>query len=81
MHEAINLENLISKVIKGLPQERLVEIAEYIFFIRKKAFQPDVFQQEMETELLNEELHLKSQAEVMHLEEEFADYKNLYPKE
>lgn len=53
MNEAINLENLIVKVIKGLPADRLLEIAEYVFFVRKKTFQPEAFQQEMDSELLN----------------------------
>ena len=35
----------------------------------------------MEAELLNDELHEKSRQEERHLEEEFENYKELYPKE
>lgn len=67
MDQILKFEQLILNGIKGLPQDSLKAIAEYVFFIRKKILQPDFFDYEM----LNEELDLMDEEEFKHLEKEF----------
>ena len=38
-----NYQQLIIEGIKGLPPETLAEIADFIFFLRKRTFQPQAF--------------------------------------
>ena len=48
-----NLEQLIIEGIKGLPQESLAEIIDFIYFMRKKVIQPEAYQKELQNELLD----------------------------
>lgn len=50
---------------------------DFLVFIRAKTFRPEL----LERDLLQLDLTLLDQAEKKHLEEEFADYKTLYPHE
>lgn len=74
-------EELIKSGIQGLPPETLAEIADFVFFKRRKAMQPDAFAEELYSTLLHTELKQFSQQEIEHLEQEFADYERRYPKE
>ncbi len=74
-------QQLIVQGIRGLPAETLAEIADFIYFLRKRAQQPDVFAEELRSALLGEELKQLSQDEETHLEQEFADYEQRYPRE
>ncbi len=78
---AKNYKKLILEGIKGLPAETLTEIINFIYFLRKKKFQPQEFNEELECILLNNELHNLSNTEESHLEEEFKDYDRIYPRE
>ncbi|MBW8051771.1 MAG: hypothetical protein FVQ77_15835 [Cytophagales bacterium] len=78
---ALNFEELIINGIKNLPAETLREIADYIFFIRKKTLNPKAFDEEIRYEMLNDEMRTVSNYETTHLEEEFIDYKKKYPIE
>ncbi len=73
-----NYQQLIIEGIKGLPPEALAEIADFIFFLRKRTFQPQAFEEEMQHSLLNTELHQLSRDEAIHLEKEFDDYESHY---
>ena len=42
-----NYQQLIIEGIKGLPPETLAEIADFIFFVRKRTFQPQAFEEEI----------------------------------
>ena len=80
------LLNLLSKLapkviiegIKGLPPETLAEIADFIFFLRKRTFQPQAFEEEIQHSLLNAELRQLSRDEAAHLEKEFDNYESHY---
>ena len=72
---------LIIQGIQGLPPEVLAEIADFIYFLRKRVLRPQVFEEELQSALLGEELKQLSRAEEAHLEKEFADYDQLYPRE
>ncbi len=71
---------LINEGIKGLPEKALSEILDFIFFLRKRALQPEAFEEELRNTLLDHELNQLSQSETAHLEEEFKDYARQYPK-
>ena len=67
------IEKLIIHNTKGLPVEALLEILDFVQFIsvrKKKSFNN-----------LNYELSLLNKTEISHLEEEFQNYKELYPRE
>ena len=73
-----NYQQLIIEGIKGLPPETLAEIADFIFFVRKRTFQPQAFEEEIQHSLLNAELRQLSRDEAAHLEKEFEDYESHY---
>ncbi len=74
-------QHLILAGIKGLPPEALEEIAQFIYFLRKRTLQPQLFEEELQTALLRTDLQAFSQTEEAHLEKEFEDYERRYPKE
>ena len=74
-------QQLIVQGIRGLPAETLAEIADFIYFLRKRAQQPQIFTEELRSALLGEELKQFSRDEEIHLEQEFADYEQRYPRE
>jgi hypothetical protein len=72
-------QQLIVQGIRGLPTETLAEIADFVYFLRKRVQQPDVFAEELRNALLGEGLKQLSRDEETHLEQEFADYEQRYP--
>ena len=72
---------LIMKGIQGLPTEKLAEVANFIFFLRKQASDPDAFLEEQYEQLLNGVLTQLDAKELQHLEAEFAGYEARYPHE
>jgi len=76
-----NYEQLVIEGIKGLPPEILAEIADFIYFVRKRALQPQAFEEELHSALLRAELRQLRRDEEAHLEKEFEDYDKLYPRE
>jgi hypothetical protein len=73
-----NIEKLILKETENLPQNVLREILDFILFIKEKRFRNKKYDIE---DSLNYDLHLLDNKELLHLEEEFRDYKELYPLE
>lgn len=78
---ARDYEQLIAEGIQGLPETALEEIAELILLLRRKFFRPDDFKNELRAALLASELRQASRGEQAHLEEEFKDYDERYPRE
>ena len=74
-------QQLIFEGTKGLSLEALVEVVNFIYFVRKRTFQPAAFEEELRTALLDTELRGLSRDEEIHLEKEFEDYDKLYPRE
>ncbi len=72
MTQSIDFEKVIIQGIKGLPQQYLGEIADFVLFLRQKSLNSYDFK---------DELSLMSQNEVQHLEEEFKDFDLHFPKE
>jgi len=74
-----NYKKLIMEGIDDLPSDILAEIASFVYFVRRRAVQPDLFEQELENALMYVDLKQLDQAELSHLEEEFKDYDRRYP--
>jgi hypothetical protein len=74
-------QQLIIEGIRGLPPEILAEIADFIYFVRKRALQPQAFEEDLQNALLRFELRQLSRDEEAHLEKEFEGYDQLYPRE
>ena len=74
-------EQIILEGIKGLPANTLLEIADFVYFVRKRALQPQEFIADLEIINIGVEGRMISQVEQEHLEEEFTDYEQLYPLE
>ncbi|MGH7597601.1 MAG: hypothetical protein ACREOI_14705 [bacterium] len=72
---------LIHEGINGLTPEALVEIVDFVYFIRKRTLQPQAFEEDLRTALLNQELRDLNREEEMHMDKEFEDYDKLYPRE
>jgi hypothetical protein len=72
------IEKLILKETKGLPHFALNEVLDFILFIKERKLKKDddLFKTNLESEL-----SLLDHKEMIHLEEEFIDYKELYPRE
>jgi len=73
------IEKLILKETKGLPPYALIEILDFIQFIKEKKLKKT--REDMFKDSLNLELSQMDKKELFHLEEEFKDYKELYPHE
>jgi hypothetical protein len=72
------IEKLILKETKELPAFALNEVLDFILFIKEKKLKKndDTFKSNLEYEL-----SLLDHKEIVHLEEEIKDYKELYPHE
>ncbi|MDQ3131996.1 MAG: hypothetical protein M3Q99_14705 [Acidobacteriota bacterium] len=73
-------EKIIVSGIKGLPPETLREIADFVYFVRRRAVDPKSFEDEQFRALVEEDLSNLTETELEHLEEEFADYESVYPR-
>ena len=74
-------EQLILDGVKGLPPEALVEITDFVYFVRKRVLQPKDYQNELHDLLLAADLRQLDRDEAAHLESEFDSYEQRYPKE
>ena len=74
-------QQLIIEGVKDLPLETLAEIVDFIYFLRKRVLQPEIFEEELQSTLLNFELRQLSRNEEAHLEKEFEEYDKRYPHE
>jgi hypothetical protein len=74
-------EQLIISGIKNLPPEMLQEIADFVYFLRRRAADPKSFEAEQFQIMVEQDLSQLDESELKHLEAEFADYEKLYPHE
>ena len=75
-----DFQQLIIEGIKDMPSEALAEIADFVYFVRKRLINPKDYEQELQTVLIGLELSKLSDKEEAHLEEEFKNYGKLYPR-
>lgn len=73
-------ERLIMRGIRGLSADLLAEIADFVFFLRKRSAEPEAFLDEIELALLGTELTQAASAEWSHLESEIEGYEQQYPR-
>ena len=78
--EATSYEKIIVSGIKGLPAETLREIADFVYFVRRRAADPKGFEDERFRALVEDDLGNLDESELRHLEEEFADYDTVHPR-
>ena len=78
--ETTSYEKIIVSGIKGLPTDTLREIADFVYFVRRRAVDPKSFEDEQFRALVQEDLSSFDELEAKHLEEEFADYESVYPR-
>lgn len=74
-------QELITEGIKDLPTELLREVADFVYLLRKRMQDPKAFAEEQRNFLLAAELTQLSRDEERHLEEEFADYEQRFPRQ
>jgi hypothetical protein len=74
-------QKVILEGIRGLPAEALAEILDFVLFLRKRTFDREGFEQEMQSVLLNAELSELSRAEEAHLETEIEGYEQQFPRD
>ena len=77
MNVSVDLEQIITEGIKGLPQTYLSEVADFVVFVRRRAME----QQPYDVAAIHQELSLLNAHEQAHLEEEFRDFDQQFPKE
>lgn len=77
MNTAPNYEQLIVEGIKGLPQQYLSEVADFVLFLRHRV----VEQQLYDIDNIRQELSMLNARQQQHLDDEFADFYQRYPKE
>ena len=78
--ETTTYEKIIVSGIKGLPTETLREIADFVYFVRRRVVDPKGFEDEQFRALIGEDLSDLNETELKHLEAEFADYESVYPR-
>ena len=67
--------------MKDLPPEALAEIAQFVYFVRKRALQPDTLDDEVQRALLKLQIKQWRHDEEQHLVREFEDYEQRYARE
>lgn len=77
---ADSYHKMIIAGIDGLPTDILAEIADYVLFLRRKAEAPDTYAAEQREALLHQTLRNGWHNSLTHLEEEFADYDQHFPR-
>lgn len=78
---ALSYEQLIMEGIKGLPPEKLVQVLDFVSFMRMKAARPEALSDELYASSLRAELRHLSRSEREHLEGELSDDGALHPGE
>ena len=70
---------LILDGMQDLPPEVLAEIADFVYFVRKRTLQPEVLEEELRNILLKAELGQLRRDETAHLEQELDGHDGLPP--
>lgn len=73
-------KQLIIDGIQDLPTELLSEVVDFVYFLRMRATRPELFAAEKYAQLLHQESLQLDADEAKHLELEFADYEQRFPR-
>ncbi len=74
-------EELILRGMRGLPQEALSQIADFVYFLRQKTLHPELIADAEYAAMLQLERGQLRQGEWQHVEAEFANYEQQFPIE
>lgn len=77
MEPTVDLKELINEGIRDLPITYLSEVADFVVFMRRKALE----QQPYDVAAISRELSLLDARERQHLDDEFVDFDQQFPKE
>ncbi len=72
-------EELIVRGIRGLPQDALAQIADFVYFLRQKTWHPELIADAEYAAMMQAVRGQTQQSEWQHLEIEFADYEQQFP--
>ena len=73
------IEKQILEETEGLTSNALNEILDFILFVKNKRLKS--IKKKVSKDNLNLELSMMDQKELLHLEEEFKNYKEIYPRD
>ena len=73
------IEKQILEETEGLTSNALNEILDFILFVKNKRLKS--IKKKVSKDNLNLELSIMDQKELLHLEEEFKNYKEIYPRD
>lgn len=73
-------QKVIMAGLDGLPDHFLAEIADFVFFLHYKIDNPNAFVVEVDQTPAQPAMRAGWQASLAHLEEEFADYEQRFPR-
>lgn len=76
-----NYQQLILEGTRDFPPETLQEVVDFVLFLRKRTFDREGFDREMESVLLHAELAELSRTEESHLEMEVEGYEQRFQRE
>ncbi|MBI3194767.1 MAG: hypothetical protein HYZ34_09935 [Ignavibacteriae bacterium] len=72
------IEQIISQETKDLPSSTLVEVLDFVRFLKQK-LSPGITKSNGDN--LSHELSLLNEQELQHVEKEFSNYQELFPRE
>ena len=75
-----NFADRIMITLDRLPPDSLAKITDFIYFVRKRALEPERFAEQLHELSLRTDLKTMSRVETAHLENEFEGYDQRYPR-
>lgn len=78
--DQLNYEQIIVAGIRHLPAERLREVADFVYFLRQREERPNSFPDEEHHQIIERDLADLGRGEASHLEAEFENYEQFYPR-
>ncbi len=78
MEKTVEIRDLLFHFLEDLPATQLRQVLDFTLFLREQTLTPQKAEERYHL-LLSSELLEKTTHEIEHLEEEFANYKMLYP--
>lgn len=80
-NQSLPYHQMVVDGINGLPPEMLAEIVDFIYFVRKRKFEPLAFSEDLRALMLHADLRKIDEKEASHLEKEFESYDERYSSE
>ncbi|MBF0228746.1 MAG: hypothetical protein HQK63_04030 [Desulfamplus sp.] len=81
LKHSMELEQTILKETNGLSWNSLQTVLDFIRFLKSRDQNSITCKNDLTDQTIEKELSVLETTSLIHLEEEFADYKKIYPKE